>query len=157
MNYTFYCHDILITIGCKSVARTLMKPTACVKVFVFHCKLLRTISLFHRAFYITMSHLYQLMHLFWVILKSLKTLLLKTILHVSIFQDHHQGFFHSLPRWAASIQLLKCLNIYKNGNVDKNGSIVMWQHMFVFLWCVQRWGVSCHITILPFLSTLPYL
>ena len=47
---------------------------------------------------------------FQVTLKSLKTLLLKTILHVSIFQDnHHQGFFHSLPRWAASIHYLKCL------------------------------------------------
>ena len=42
-------------------------------------------------------------------LKSLKTLLLKIILYVSIFQDHHQGFFHSLPRSAASIHYLKCL------------------------------------------------
>ena len=64
------------------------------------------ISLFHRAFCITKFYLYQLMHLFLSILKSL---LLKIILHVSIFQDHHQGFFHSLPRWAASIQYLKCL------------------------------------------------
>ena len=40
-----------------------------------------------------MSHSHQLMQLFQVITKSLKTLLLKTILHVSIRLDHHQGFF----------------------------------------------------------------
>ena len=57
----------------------------------------------------TKFYLYQLMHLFLSTLKLLKTLLLKIILHVSIFQDHHQGFSHSLPRWAASIQYLKCL------------------------------------------------
>ena len=100
----------------------------------------------------TKFYLYQLMHLLLSTLKSLKTLLLKIIiiLRVSIFQDHHQGFFHSLPRWAASIQWLKCLNIYKDGNVDKNRSIVMWQHMFVFLWCVLRWGVSFEICRIVF-------
>ena len=55
-------------------------------------------SLFHRAFCITKFYLYQLMHLFLSTLKSLKTFLLKIILHVSIFQDHHQGFSLSLPR-----------------------------------------------------------
>jgi len=31
----------------------------------------------------------------------------------------------------------------KNCNVDKSGSVAMWQHMFVFMWCVLRCGVSC--------------
>jgi len=45
----------------------------------------------------------------------------------------------------------------KNCNVDENGSVAMWQHMFVFMWCVLRYGVSCSSTLQFFINNLNIL
>ena len=77
------------------------------KIRVFFEYLLRnfTVSPCISYYYVL---LYQLMHLLQVTLKSLKTpLLKKTILHVSIFQDHHQGFTSLLSCFYSVFKMFK--------------------------------------------------
>ena len=85
----------------KHVSQSSLHPAV---IFLMCCQQSKIYMLFPQNFTVSPCILYHKVlfvptyALVLSTLKSLKTLLLKIILHVSIFQDHHQGFFHSLPR-----------------------------------------------------------